>query len=130
MLAGTFLVLSALLLNSLISERLGGAGSVDTTAAIGLINHQDAVVLDVRTQDEFKQGHILNAINIPVGLLDGRIGELNKHKEATVVVNCRSGQRSSHACNILKKHGFTKVHNLSGGIMAWEKAGLPLSKRG
>ncbi|MDH4275153.1 MAG: rhodanese-like domain-containing protein [Gammaproteobacteria bacterium] len=128
-LVATLVVLSGLLLNNLVGAGLSGVASIDTQEAIRLINHQNAMVLDVRTPDEYKQGHILEALNIPVGLLDGRVTELNKHKEKPVVVNCRSGQRSARACSILKKHGFAQVHNLSGGIMAWEKANLPLTKK-
>ncbi|MEK6749649.1 MAG: rhodanese-like domain-containing protein [Pseudomonadota bacterium] len=128
-LVGALVVLSGLLINNLVGGRLGGVADVDTQEAIRLINHQNAMVLDVRTPDEYKQGHILRALNIPLGLMDARITEISKYKETPVVINCRSGQRSARACSMLKKHGFTQVHNLAGGILAWEKANLPLTTK-
>lgn len=111
-----------------IRGRLSGALSADTTQAVQLINHQDALILDVREANEFAAGHIANARHIPLGQLAGNLKPLEKHKDKAVVVNCRSGTRSAMACGVLRKNGFTQVYNLKGGIMAWEQAGLPMVK--
>ena len=117
-----------MLLWSLFGNRLRGIKEVDSIAALQLINHKNALVLDVRENDEYKSGHVLNAIHIPLGKLKGRIGELLKYQDRPIVVVCRSGNRSATACTILGKQGFAQAHNLAGGVVAWQKAKLPLEK--
>ncbi|HYG32061.1 MAG TPA: rhodanese-like domain-containing protein, partial [Methylophilaceae bacterium] len=60
--------------------------------------------------------------------LESRVGELGKFKDKPVLVNCQAGMRSAKACGILKKHGFSKVWNLQGGLNAWQQAKLPVVK--
>ena len=118
----------AMLLWSLFGNRLRGIREVDSGAALQLINHKNAVVLDVREQSEYDEGHILNAKLIPLGKLKERIGELQKHKGQPIVVVCRSGNRSGTACTVLGKQGFAQAYNLAGGVQAWQKNKLPLEK--
>lgn len=94
-----------------------------------LINHEDAVVLDVRSDGEFRQGHIVNAMNIPDSQLSDRIDKLNKFRSRPIIATCRTGQISVKAGGKLAAHGFEKVYSLSGGILAWESASLPLTKK-
>lgn len=122
------LMSGAMLLWSFFGNRVRGIKEVDCVAALQLINHKNARVLDVREDSEFKGGHLLNAIHIPLGKLKDRIGELEKYKSQPLVVVCRSGNRSSSACVSLGKQGFELAYNLAGGVMAWEKAKLPLEK--
>jgi len=117
-----------MLLWSFIGNRLRGVKDVDCAAALQLINHKEASILDVREPDEFKSGHLLNAKSIPLGKLRDRIGELERHREKPIVVVCRSGQRSATACALLGKEGFAQVYNLAGGVTAWQKASLPLER--
>lgn len=117
-----------MLLWSMVGNRLRGIKEADCAAALQLINHKEAVVLDVRENEEFKSGHLLNAKHIPLGKLRERIGEIERYRESPIVVMCRSGQRSATACAMLGREGFAQVYNLGGGIMAWQKAGLPLEK--
>ena len=117
-----------MLLWSFYGNRLRGVKDVDVVEALQLINHKNAVILDVREESEYKSGHILNAKWIPLGKLVGRIGELERHREQPIVVVCRSGQRSASACVALGKQGFAQAHNLSGGVMGWQKSNLPLEK--
>jgi rhodanese-related sulfurtransferase len=117
-----------MLLWSFVGNRLRGIREADCAATLQLINHKDAVVLDVREADELKSGRLLNAKHIPLGSLKQRIGELERYRETPMVVVCRSGNRSAHACSLLSKAGFTQVYNLSGGMMAWQKAGLPVER--
>ena len=107
---------------------IGGAKGVRPLEATQLMNHRDAVVVDVRTDKEYREGHILNSLHIPLGVLSNRLSELQAHKEKTLIMVCRSGARSAQAASILKKEGFGEVLNLSGGMMAWESASLPVSK--
>ncbi len=122
------LVSGAMLFWSFFGNRLRGIREVDHIAATQLINHKNALVLDVREQGEYDAGHIVNSKLIPLGKLLERIGELEKYRERPIVVVCRSGQRSASACALLGKEGFAQAHNLSGGVMAWQKAGQPLEK--
>lgn len=117
-----------LLIWSFYGNRMRGIKDVDTVGAINLINHQNALVLDVREDSEFKAGHLLNAKWLPLGQIHTRVNELEKYRDKPIVVVCRSGQRSSSACAFLNKQGFTQVHNLAGGVMGWQKANLPLEK--
>ena len=118
----------AMLLWSVFGNRIRGIKEVDSIAALQLINHKNALVLDVREDDEYRAGHVLGAKLIPLGKLKERIGELEKFRDLPFVVVCRSGNRSATACVILGKQGFTQAHNLAGGVMAWQKANLPLEK--
>ena len=117
-----------MLLWSIFGNRIRGIKEVDCTAALQLINHKNALVLDVRENDEYKAGHVLNSTLIPLGKLKERIGELEKYKDRPIVVICRSGNRSGMACAMLGKQGFTQSYNLAGGVIAWQKANLPLKK--
>ncbi|NTV97018.1 MAG: rhodanese-like domain-containing protein [Thiobacillus sp.] len=108
--------------------RLSGIKQVGPQQAVMLFNHEDALVLDVREQSEYQDGHIGRSKHIPLGQLKSQLGNLDKYKDKPVVVVCRTGSRSGHACGILRKAGFENVSNLSGGIMAWEQAGLPKEK--
>ena len=118
----------AMLLWSLFGNRLRGIKEVDTVAALQLINHKNAIVLDVREQSEYDIGHILNSRLIPVGKIKERVGELEKYKDQPIVAVCRSGIRSATACAVLGKQGFTQVYNLTGGMQAWQKNNLPVEK--
>ena len=91
-------------------------------------NEEDIVVLDVRTPEEYKNdGHIKNAILIPLSELPNKVEELKKFKNKKFLVYCRSGNRSVAASRFLSNLGF-KVYNLNGGIIAWKEAGLPVEK--
>ncbi|MBW8458176.1 MAG: rhodanese-like domain-containing protein [Thiobacillus sp.] len=118
----------AMLAWSFIGGRLSGVEQADTLKATRLYN-DDALVLDVREDKEFAAGHIPKAKHIPLGQLAGRIKELDKFKGKPVLVTCRSGQRSASACRMLKKAGFETVYNQAGGIIAWERANLPVTQK-
>jgi rhodanese-related sulfurtransferase len=122
-------VMSGLMLFwSFFGNRLRGIKDVETVEALQLINHKNALVLDVREESEYKSGHILNAKWIPLGKLGERVGELERYREQPIIVVCRSGNRSASACALLGKQGFAQAMNLSGGVMAWGKSNLPLEK--
>ena len=83
----------------------------------------NVLVVDVRTSQEYAQGHLQGAINIPLSDLPLRIGGLGQNRP--ILVYCRTGYRSAQASCILVKAGFTKVYNLEGGITAWINSGYP-----
>jgi rhodanese-related sulfurtransferase len=120
-------VSGAMLVWSFIGGKLSGIEEADTLKATRLYN-DDALILDVREDKEFSAGHIPKARHIPLGQLAGRLQELEKFKTKPILVTCRSGQRSARACGMLKKAGFETVYNQAGGIIAWERANLPVAK--
>jgi len=117
-----------MLLWSFMGNSIRGVKEVSSAAALQLINYKNALVLDVREASEFKNGHVLNAKQIPLGKLNESIGELERYRSQPIVVMDSSDQRSAAACVLLRKHGFESAHNLAGGVLAWQKAGLPLKK--
>lgn len=118
----------AMLFWSVFGNRLRGIKEIDHVATMQLINHKNALVLDVREQGEYDAGHVLNSKLIPLGKLKERLGELEKYRERPIIVICRTENRSASACAFLGKQGFTQAYNLSGGVVAWQKANLPLEK--
>lgn len=98
--------------------------SISVTALQQLLKQDKSLKLvDVRTANEYKQGHIKNALNIDVFQPDFVNKCQARFKTSdTLIVYCRSGQRSMNAAKTLEKAGFTSLHNLKGGIMAWSRA--------
>jgi rhodanese-related sulfurtransferase len=116
-----------MLLWPLIAQGAGGSG-ISTLQATQLINQQEALVLDVRSGDEYARGHILNARSVPAAQLESRMRELDKFKNRPLILSCQNGTASGAVSAALKKAGFAQVFTLSGGVAAWEQAGLPVSK--
>ncbi|MEO8287016.1 MAG: rhodanese-like domain-containing protein [Chloroflexota bacterium] len=88
---------------------------------------ENLLILDVREPNEYKEAHVPGSMLVPLGQLAYKVAELPKDRP--IVAICRSGNRSGVATNMLLRAGFNEVQNLSGGIMAWARAGGPL-KRG
>jgi rhodanese-related sulfurtransferase len=109
-------------------RRTTGGPWVTPAQATHLINREDAVVLDVRETGEFAKGHVLGAKNLPAARMETAAGEVVKKKDRPVIVYCDGTDRSGKALAALKKQGFTRVANLSGGLKAWQDAGLPVEK--
>jgi rhodanese-related sulfurtransferase len=123
---GLLIAVAAIVIIYLIYKRVAGAGikSLNASAAQDLIKESGVLILDVRTSQEFRGGHIKGAKLLPVSELAGRIGEIVDWKNRLVLVYCRSGSRSAAACRILKKNGFTRIANLNGGITSWNSMGF------
>lgn len=107
----------------------GNKGNITAADAIQLINHENAVAVDVRPPADFNKGHIVNAMNIPASNLKTQLKQLEKYKDRPIIMTCRSGAQSSVACKQLQKEGFEKVHNLKGGILAWQSENLPVTTK-
>lgn len=99
---------------------------IDVATAASLRGRSDLVMLDIRTPEEYAQGHIPGITLIPLDEIQNRLAEIPKDK--TVIVTCRSGNRSSQAAQLLRQKGYGNIHNMLGGIVAWEKAGYPVEK--
>lgn len=82
-----------------------------------IIDNEQVILLDVRTEEEYITGHIPNSTLIPLDELEERINEL-KDKNQKILVYCKSGRRSVIACEILDAYGYTNVYNI-GGVVDW-----------
>lgn len=129
LLIAAFVAVVGILIYTEVTRLTSGVKNLTPFAATQLMNEVDAVFLDVRDDAEFKKGHVIDARNIPVGSIEKRIQELDKIKEKDIVVYCDSGMRSQKAIGKLRKNGFEKLHQLAGGLVAWEKASLPVVTR-
>jgi rhodanese-related sulfurtransferase len=127
LLVATALVSGTMLLWPLLRRTTGGPW-VSPTQATHLINREDAVVIDVREANEFAAGHVLGAKNLPLARLVSPGADALKRKDRPVIVYGDAGDRALKAAAALKKQGFARVLNLSGGIGAWQQAGLPVEK--
>lgn len=128
MLRRLFTLLAPLFLTLGCSQAEDAAKNVDPKAAQALIADQKATVLDIRTPEEFAEGHIPNAKNVDFFSKSFRETLEKLDKDAPIVMHCQSGGRSGQALPIFKELGFTKVFHMNGGFSAWSKAGLPVAK--
>lgn len=97
---------------------------VSSEQAVSLINKQNALVVDVRAQKDFKRVRIVNSVNIPANEIQNRLGELSKDR--TIIVVDNSGNMSAAASKLLRGVGFTKVYVLDSGLVGWMRDKLPL----
>lgn len=102
------------------------SGGVDVRQGAAL-QSQGALLVDVRTPGEFAQGHAPGAVLIPLDQVSQRLAEFGT-KDRPIALICRSGNRSGQAQGILEQAGFTKTVNVTGGMNAWERSGLPVVK--
>jgi rhodanese-related sulfurtransferase len=116
----------AMLLWPVIQRRASPVKEIGTVNVTQLINHQNALLLDVRETSEMTGGKLPNAVHIPLSQLKDRVGELAKMTARPVVVYCALGRRARSAGSILADAGFGSIYMLGGGLKAWKDAGLPL----
>jgi len=100
--------------------------TIDPQTVAQVKDREDVVLFDVREQFEYDEGHIPGVTLIPLGDVPNRLSEIPTDK--TVILTCRSGNRSGQAADFLRQNGYTNVHNMEGGIVAWQQAGLPVEK--
>ena len=94
-------------------------GLVTADQALTLLDKEPgALLIDVRTEEEYRTGHIPNSILIPIDDLSSRLGELPTDKSTVLIVYCRTGRRSAAAADILREAGYTRIYDL-GGIVSW-----------
>lgn len=94
----------------------------------GLINRENALVVDLSASNDFEKGHIASSRSVQLSQFDPESKLLANAKALPVVVTCRTGQASADAAKRLKKAGFEQVYWLEGGVQAWQQADLPLVK--
>ena len=121
-----FFVSAAMLIWPVLQRRMSPMKEIGTVNVTQLINHQNALLLDVREANEFAGAKLPQAVHIPLSQLKDRVGELAKMSSRPVVVYCGVGRRARTAGSILANAGFGSIYMLSGGLKAWKDAGLPL----
>lgn len=117
------LVVSILLIRS---NAIKGGKKITPQDLINLTNQDAAQLIDLRSSNEFDDGHITGSINIPYTDLEDRIHEIKKQEDKSLVLICDTGSQSANAGEVLNKSGFEKTVILSGGIGAWRLDNLPL----
>lgn len=127
-LVAAFVIILSLLLSSMWAGVAAGGKQISPSAAVKLINQEDAVVIDLREPSEFERGHILDAVNVPYTRLGERIEELHPFKERPVILCCASGSSSARASADLRRAGFGRLFRLKGGIMSWHNDNLPTTR--
>ncbi len=120
-----FFLLLAMLVAGEARMRMGGIRNIEPGAATRLLNDQNAVFVDVRPDQDYRQGHIANALNVTAA---DQPAALEKYRDRPLIVYCASGNKSIAFGSRLRKQGFETVYNLKGGILAWQKADLPLTR--
>jgi rhodanese-related sulfurtransferase len=108
---------------------LTGGKRLNAVEAVRLINDRDPLILDVRPQADFKRGHLLNAVNVPLAKFEELLGRVAREKDKPVLIYCALGGSSVGAAEKLRKSGFNEVYPLRGGINAWLTSNLPVTTR-
>lgn len=109
--------------------KIGGSPRLAPKDATALMNHEDALVVDVRAKAVYITGHILGSVNIPAAELQDHLKKIETHKTKPIILVDATDAALVSFSNKLKHHGFTKVYILAGGLPAWKDAGLPLVKK-
>lgn len=127
-LASAAVILAVMALVIEIRLRQRGSNTVGTTDAVQLTN-TGALVLDVRSDQDYEAGHIIDARHVPAGEIAARAETFKRYKEKPVLVYCENGFVSNTAAKALRAAGFAKVATLGGGLNAWRRENLPLVKQ-
>ncbi|MEQ1636632.1 MAG: rhodanese-like domain-containing protein [Methylococcales bacterium] len=117
-------VVTFLLIQELFESAMRKFELISPMLAVAKMNTEDTSVIDVRDGQEFIAGHIESALNIPLDKLAEQLPKINKNQP--VIVVCQTGTRSTPACKLLTKNGFTQVFCLTGGMQSWEENKLPI----
>ncbi len=127
-LVALFVSILALLLWNIFGSSMSGLSPVGPAEVTRLLNHEKAVLVDLRATADFSAGHILNARNIPATELENRQKELQKHKKSPVILCCGRDADGIKAGRILKYAGYEKIYSLKGGLESWRTANLPVTR--
>jgi len=126
-----YIVLIALVSGAMLAWptlRKGRGGiPIEVQEAVQLANQQHGIFVDIRPAEQFKNGSIPQARNLPAVDLDAKVSSLPKDKP--VIVFCDRGRESAKAAAALRKQGYAQAFSLQGGLHSWTEAGLPLSKK-
>lgn len=126
-LAGAAVLATIVALSYELRQRANASATVSPSGAVRMMN-DGATLLDVRSANQFKDGHIAGARNVPADQIADGAKSLEKLKEGAVIACCDSGTTSAAAARTLARLGFKNVYNLRGGLTAWRQDNLPLVK--
>ncbi|WP_241969887.1 rhodanese-like domain-containing protein [Pseudidiomarina taiwanensis] len=122
-------LLIALIVTSLQSAT-SGVKQLTPQQATFAVNREDGVFVDIRSQDQFRKGHIADSLNITAERIrKNDLQALEKHKSAPIVLVCNTGMTAKGVAGQLSKAGFEQVSVLQGGVNAWQGASFPLVKK-
>ena len=121
-------VLLLLVANEVHGSMTGGK-RVGPLEAVRMINDREPVIVDLRPAADFKKGHLLNAINVPLAKLEERAGDLGKDRGRPILVYCALGSSSGEAAAKLRKLGFAEAYPIRGGLNAWMQSNLPVTAK-
>ncbi len=110
----------------IVTESRRGGRTLSPQGAVGMINRDNAVVVDLRKEDEFRQGHIAGSINVPFDELDNRLSELKAQGDSPLILVCDNGSRAGPAGRHLNSQGLDNIWRISGGLSAWRGEKLPV----
>lgn len=124
-----WLVLVVLIIGSWIKSKLSPIKAISPTELTLKVNRENAVVLDIRSEDDYRKGHITDARNVKLDQIDKQpLTGLEKQKDTPIIVVCQVGVTAQKAASALAKQGYTQVSLLQGGMNAWTGASLPVVK--
>ena len=113
-----FVIMVALFAAGCSQSPAGASVDVSVDEALRLWQAKEAILIDVRTPAEYREGHIPGVVNIPLAEIEKRLGEIPKDKK--VVLICRTGNRSAQGTKFLRSKGFDNVFNSTGGMSTWK----------
>ncbi|MEC7875561.1 MAG: rhodanese-like domain-containing protein [Pseudomonadota bacterium] len=122
-----FVILTLLIWN-VFGDIVGGVKLLTTDEVTQLINRENAEVIDIRSQNEFENGHIINAKNISLQELPEKLNKLKKINNKGIIFYCSNGSLSLKETQKLVRQGEEMIYCLRGGIASWKNANLPLTK--
>ncbi|ATZ10067.1 rhodanese-like domain-containing protein [Erwinia amylovora] len=126
-LALAWVVLLVLVIVATVKGMFSKVKAISRGEATRLINKEEAVVVDVRGRDDYRKGHISNAINVlAADIKKGSFGELEKHKAQPLIVVCATGTSAVESAAQLSAAGFGQVYVLKDGVSGWSSENLPL----
>lgn len=129
LMSGVWAVLFVLIVGGWLKSMLSPIKAISPTQLTLLVNRENATVVDIRSEDEYRKGHITDAKNLTQAQINNQqLLGLEKQKDAPIIVVCQAGFNANKAAAALTKLGFTKVSVLQGGMGAWTGASLPVVK--
>lgn len=108
------------------SVRKHRAYELSPKAAVQLMNHEEAKIVDLRDPEHYRQGHIIDAILGKIDDFDGN--KMKTYQDKALILVCQKGISSQNAAKVIREKGFQKVFVLAGGMQAWQMAELPIVK--
>jgi rhodanese-related sulfurtransferase len=129
LLSAAWLVIILMIIVITIKIQMSPIKQLSTQQMTFLINRESGVVVDSRSEKEFKAGHIVDAVHLGNEKVSKNdFTSLEKHKDNPIIVVCSAGMSANKVASQLAKSGFTRVNLLKGGMNAWLSAGLPVTK--